>query len=246
MVGRMAPATRILLASYCRSSASYRFLAPAFRQPTLEHRAFQHHRAPDYYAILGVVKHAEIKDIKFAYFNMARKFHPDTNKTLDAKQMFSLIAEAYDVLSDAQRRAKYDETGFSEDRFGGQSTGPGRQSTDSAYTAEQMYETIFGAGAKEAEGGGRVHEDFAESQSGQEVSREYIVQVRDQQKRGVKNNFLMKVQIFLCPGLCRGSCPRSAGGSAATAGRGLRQVPGIQERARVHRQDLSVLRGRSD
>ena len=119
------------------------------RKFSLSQVSLLHHRAPDYYAILGVSKHADLDEVKFAYFNMAKKFHPDLNKTLDAKQMFSLIAEAYDVLSDDARRAKYDETGLSEDRFGGTSTGPGRQSSDSAYTAEQMYQTIFGQNAKE-------------------------------------------------------------------------------------------------
>jgi DnaJ-class molecular chaperone len=140
-------------------------------------RSPYHHRAPDYYAILGVAKHAEIKDIKFAYFNMAKKFHPDTNRTLDAKQMFSLVAEAYDVLSDDDRRTKYDETGLSEERFGGTSQGPGRQDTDSTYTAEEMYQTIFGQNAKDSEQQENVHEDFGETHAGRESTREYIVQV---------------------------------------------------------------------
>merc|ERR1719415_24727 len=144
---------------------------------SLSQVSFLHHRAPDYYAILGVSKHADLDEVKFAYFNMAKKFHPDLNKTLDAKQMFSLIAEAYDVLSDDARRAKYDETGLSEDRFGGTSTGPGRQSSDSAYTAEQMYQTIFGQNAKEEGQDEHAHEDFAESMAGDTASREYIVQV---------------------------------------------------------------------
>ena len=52
-----------------------------------------------------MTKNAELAEIKLAYFNMAKKFHPDTNKTLDARQVFALIAEAYDVLSDEARRS---------------------------------------------------------------------------------------------------------------------------------------------
>ena len=76
-----------------------------------------------------------------AYFNinMAKKFHPDTNKTLDARHVFALIAEAYDVLSDEARRARYDETGLGRERFRGRAYGPSRQSTPE-YTSEQMYE----------------------------------------------------------------------------------------------------------
>jgi len=157
-----------------------------------------HHRAPDYYAILGVAKGAALEDVKFAYFNMARKFHPDLNKTLDAKQMFALVAEAYDVLSDEERRAKYDETGLSENKFGGTSSGPGRQATDSTYTAEQMYETIFGKGAGEEDSEAHAHEDFAESHAGNVESREYIVRVSAEEAvRGVR----VGVQLRLA-GIC--------------------------------------------
>jgi len=166
MVGAMVPAI------------SRRILSLSSLHPSLCRLIQQHNKAPDYYAILGVSKHAEIDQIKFAYYNMAKKFHPDTNKTLDARQMFALIAEAYDVLSDDGRRQKYDDTGLSEDRFGGTSQGPGRQATDSTYTAEQMYETIFGASSRESEQGQQhAHEDFSESLAGTEVTREYIVQV---------------------------------------------------------------------
>ena len=57
-----------------------------------------HQEAPDYYGILGVHKNATLAEVKLAYFNMAKKFHPDTNPQLDARQVFALIAEAYDVL----------------------------------------------------------------------------------------------------------------------------------------------------
>ena len=145
-----------------------------------QHRHLQQ-EAPDYYAILGVGKNAELAQIKLAYFNMAKKFHPDTNKTLDARQVFSLIAEAYDVLSDESRRSKYDETGLSEERFGGRADGPGRQSTDAAWTSEQMYQKIFGqqsgAGAAGLEDDGDVHQDYAETYSGTEATKEYIAKV---------------------------------------------------------------------
>jgi molecular chaperone DnaJ len=99
----------------------------------------------NYYDILGVERHAGEKEIKFAYFKMAKKFHPDTNRNLDSRQMFEMIAEAYDVLSDEKRRQEYDETGQASERFGGRAEGPGRQSSDATYTAEQMYSKIFGS-----------------------------------------------------------------------------------------------------
>ena len=140
-----------------------------------------HQAAPDYYTILGVNKNSSLEEIKLSYYNMAKKFHPDTNKTLDARQMFSLIAEAYEVLSDEERRARYDETGLGEEQFGGRSSGPGRQQGDNTYTSEQMYQKIFGAegkGVGEGEGGdGQAHIDYAATHSGSESSREYIAQI---------------------------------------------------------------------
>jgi DnaJ-class molecular chaperone len=109
----------------------------------INQRHFQD-RHINYYDVLGVKRHADIKEVKVAYFKMAKRFHPDFNKTLDSKQMFELVAEAYEVLSDEDRRAEYDETGCVSSRHGGRSAqGPSRQSTDSRYTAEQMYSKIF-------------------------------------------------------------------------------------------------------
>jgi len=52
---------------------------------------------PDYYTVLGVSKGTDVKDIKVAYFRMAKKYHPDSNNTDHARFMFQLVAEAYEV-----------------------------------------------------------------------------------------------------------------------------------------------------
>jgi DnaJ-class molecular chaperone len=66
----------------------------------------------DYYAILGVAKTATEKEIKQAYRKLARKFHPDVNPgDKAAESTFKDINEAYEVLGDAGKRAKYDELG---------------------------------------------------------------------------------------------------------------------------------------
>jgi len=174
MAGRMVPVTRMAVGmAPVTNRAIFGFISSRLGI----YRSLHHHRAPDYYSILGVSKHADLKDIKFAYFNMAKKFHPDTNRSLDARQMFSLIAEAYDVLSDSERRSKYDDTGLGEEKYGGTSHGPGRQSTDTTYTAEQMYQKIFGTNSEIPHQEENAHEDFAETHSGSSGSREYIVQV---------------------------------------------------------------------
>jgi curved DNA-binding protein len=66
----------------------------------------------DYYRILGVEKRAGEKDIKQAYRKLARKYHPDVNPNNKAAQeKFKEINEAYEVLSDSDKRRKYDELG---------------------------------------------------------------------------------------------------------------------------------------
>lgn len=66
----------------------------------------------DYYKILGIEKNATPKEIKLAYRKLARKFHPDLNPNdKNAKNNFQEINEANDVLSDPEKRKKYDEYG---------------------------------------------------------------------------------------------------------------------------------------
>ena len=63
----------------------------------------------DYYELLGVSEDSDSKDIKTAYRKLARKYHPDMNPDPGAEDKFKEVAEAYEVLKDAGRRAEYDE-----------------------------------------------------------------------------------------------------------------------------------------
>ena len=102
----------------------------------------------DYYEVLGVSKDASADDIKKAYRKMAIKYHPDKNPgDKEAEEKFKEAAEAYDVLSDTEKRAKYDRYGHSMGpQFGG-AGGPGGQYYSSSMNMEDIFSNfgdIFG------------------------------------------------------------------------------------------------------
>ncbi|MGI0042859.1 MAG: DnaJ domain-containing protein, partial [Nitrososphaeraceae archaeon] len=65
----------------------------------------------DYYEVLGVPKNSEKGDIKSAYRKLALQYHPDRNKSPGAEERFKEISEAYAVLSDDDKRKRYDTYG---------------------------------------------------------------------------------------------------------------------------------------
>ena len=81
----------------------------------------------DYYEALGVAKGASDDEIKKAYRKLSKKYHPDINQEAGAEDKFKEIAEAYEVLSDAQKRAAYDQYGHAstDPNFGGGGFGGG-------------------------------------------------------------------------------------------------------------------------
>lgn len=103
----------------------------------------------DYYEILGVTRNAETAEIKKAYRKMAIKYHPDKNPDdPTAEQNFKEAAEAYEVLSDAQKRQRYDRFGHEGVRgaagFGG--GGPGMSMDDIFSQFGDIFGGAFGGG----------------------------------------------------------------------------------------------------
>jgi DnaJ-class molecular chaperone len=102
----------------------------------------------DYYRILGVAKGADAKAIKSAYRKLARKYHPDVAKGKDAGDRFREVTEAYEVLSDPEKRRRYDTLGpdwqrYAETAPGGQPGGARVEYGDLGDFSE-FFRTIFG------------------------------------------------------------------------------------------------------
>src|SRR5262249_23198274 len=117
----------------------------------------------DYYRILGVDRKADDKTIKSAFRRLARKYHPDVDKTKDATERFKEINEAYEVLSDPEKRRRYDTLGPDWQRYAQQAPGqqPGggfrvEYQGGDAGDFSDFFRTIFGdLGGRSSSRGGR-------------------------------------------------------------------------------------------
>jgi DnaJ-class molecular chaperone len=111
--------------------------------------------ARDFYKILGVERGAEEKDIKKAYRKLAREYHPDANKSADAEAKFKEISEAYQVLSDKDKRALYDQFGENYDKVAAGGPPPGAAGYSSAgYGGINFEDLLNNARRQQGAGGG--------------------------------------------------------------------------------------------
>lgn len=101
----------------------------------------------DYYDILGVSKSATKDEIKKAYRKLAIKYHPDKNPdNKEAEEKFKEAAQAYEILSDDQKRSQYDQFGHAAEGFGGGAGGP---SMDDIFTNfSDIFESMFGGAGR--------------------------------------------------------------------------------------------------
>jgi molecular chaperone DnaJ len=106
--------------------------------------------ARDYYEVLGVSREATETEIRKSFRRLARELHPDVNQAPDAEERFKEAAEAYEVLSDTERRRTYDAYGHEGLRSGGFDPGAGFGSID------DIFQAFFGGGGFGFGGGRRA------------------------------------------------------------------------------------------
>ncbi|HAN14986.1 MAG TPA: molecular chaperone DnaJ, partial [Chloroflexi bacterium] len=102
----------------------------------------------DYYEVLGVARTATDDELKKAYRALARKLHPDVNKEPDAEAQFKDLSEAYEVLSNAQKRQIYDRHGHQGLRAGGGGGGPAGAEGFPFGDIGDILESFFGGGVQ--------------------------------------------------------------------------------------------------
>jgi curved DNA-binding protein len=203
----------------------------------------------DYYEVLGVAKTATEDEIKSAYRKLARKYHPDVNPgDKSAEEKFKELNEAYEVLSDADKRKRYDQLGQNwkagEDfrpppgweganvEFGdfGDLFGKGRAQGGFS----DFFESLFGGGQ-----GARGGAGFA--MPGQDVEAEIALTLEEAHRGGKRNITLQLTET--CPD-CRGSgskdgktvCPTCRGAGA------IRRPKSLEVTIPVGVRDGSVIR----
>ncbi len=147
----------------------------------------------DYYEVLGVSKGADEREIKKAYKRMAMKYHPDRNKDdADAADKFKEATEAYEVLTDAQKRAAYDQ--FGHDAVNGQHGGQG------GFGGGADFSDIFGDVFGDIFGGGRGRQQRAARGSDLRYNMELTL---EEAVRGVTKE--IKVPTLVGCDVCDGS-----------------------------------------
>ncbi|KAF2896101.1 hypothetical protein ILUMI_10071 [Ignelater luminosus] len=162
----------------------------------------------DYYEVLGVSRNASVAEIKKAYYKLAKKYHPDMNKNdPNAAKKFQSVSEAYEILSDEERRKQYDTFGTTAEQMGQQGARAGPQGFSQQWSyqgtvdPEELFRKIFG---DVRFGQGSPFEDFAESNFGFGEAQEVVVRLTfAQAARGINKDISVNV-IDTCP-KCNGS-----------------------------------------
>lgn len=166
----------------------------------------------DYYEILGVPRNATQKEIHAAYRKLARKYHPDVNKSPEAEEKFKEIGEAYEVLKDPEKRKKYDQLGANWKAGQDFTPPPGwdvhfdfwspegsqGQAQWRATDFSDFFETLFGTGFRRAQTGtGRTRGPYAGTwaQDGQDQEARITITLEDAYRGATKTIMLQSPRV---------------------------------------------------
>lgn len=158
--------------------------------------------AKDYYDVLGVDEDASEDEIKKAYRKKAKKYHPDMNPDLDkedAEEKFKEVTEAYEVLSDPDKRAQYDRFGHTGPSQGFDFNNQDYERARSAFSDssfDDIFDMFFG------QGGRRSRSSRTAAQKGEDLERKLRISLEDAAK-GTQVKFT--IPRFVACGRCDGS-----------------------------------------
>ncbi len=194
----------------------------------------------DYYTIMGLARDATQDDIKRAYRQLARKFHPDVSKEKNAEARFKELGEAYEVLKDPQKRAAYDQLGANwkagQDfqappgwNAGFESAGAGFSGRDAADHSD-FFESLFGRRAERPRGArtafhaqgedrhAKILIDLEDAYNG--ATRSITLRVPEIDAQGRVSTHEHKIDFIIPRGVCAGQHIRLAGQGAPGLGQG--------------------------
>ena len=190
----------------------------------------------DYYEVLGISKGASDDEIKRAFRKKAREYHPDVNPSPDAAEKFKEINEANEVLSDPQKRARYDQFGHAgvDPSYGGGAGGfgggfggfSGGFSSGDGIDLGDIFDSIFGGGM----GGGRASANPNAPRRGSDIAVNLEISLMEACK-GITH----EIEITRAE-----SCDE-CGGSGAKKGTSPKTCPDCNGAGKVRFQQRTVL-----
>lgn len=160
----------------------------------------------DYYAILGVGREASADEIKKAFRRKAREMHPDVSEHEDAEEMFKDVNEAYEVLSDPQKREMYDRFGTADPRMAGGGFGGDAGDFFGGGFVEDIFNTFFGGG---------VGQPRAARMEGRDMAARLTVSLQEAASGVDKEIKLTRL----------GTCPTCSGSGSASGAGGVKTCP---------------------
>lgn len=188
----------------------------------------------DYYEVLGVDKTASAEEIKRAYRRLAKQYHPDVNKETGSAERFKEIAEAYEVLSDPDKRAQYDRFGHAGPEqhfdFGRMDFRRAREAFEEFGFGgwEDIFDMFFGQGTHSRRGSTRTRP--SRTQRGEDLEYRLRISLED---AAFGTKMKLTIPRFV-------SCSR-CGGSGAEPGSRVRVCPACNGHGEVQYRQQTLL-----